>query len=347
MKRATRTYRQSGRQGRRLPALAAVILLWWAHAPLCAQMQWEPLPDSVRVHADTVLYPHGYHAGYLPPNSPATYEETDTVMIGAREWHYFVFADSIYNVGYYRDAAGCLETELTESHFLWEAPAAAGSLKYLRPNDSTETSPHAMIDWTGLSDGVDTIFIREHPRMYDDILLGNNVICPGDTVIVPVMVIDRPNAMFKSLPGAGRAVTECPPGLSAASPHVVHLPLIVVDSIPAGDLIARHDSINQAQGGLYITYQVEKENGGAYALLPGYPATDTLHTFNVREDVLPVRFTEYGLYRITILSVSNSIAEKCGVGGLVQKAGGENRFACTLIPQPAVKDAHHIRNRRR
>jgi hypothetical protein len=214
------------------------------------------------------------------------------------------------------------------------------------------------INWISKTKGVDTIRIVENPLVYDGILLPAGTMCASDTLKIPVQVIDRPNVMFDTIVTGLRYDVGCAPGIAATNKFTYGFPLIATDSIAPGDVVPADSlpnrKINEDLDGLYIRYTVEKQNAsGVFVSWGSFPKPnpDTLATCNHHRDSLSIAFGSYGTYRMTILDVSNHIAEKCSVDGLVTKAVDDhgtkkNQFILMIIDLPKRKDANHVKNNR-
>ncbi|GHT21864.1 hypothetical protein FACS189430_02680 [Bacteroidia bacterium] len=327
-----------------------------------------PLPDSIQINmktgtADTILYRHGFnHSLSATPNKLAANpsENIDSVMIGTKDWRYFVLPDSIYNIRYYAQYFAAtplpLRTDSTSSEFDWTFPNGARDTIYIRPN-RTGTSTHVSINWVAKTAGVDTIRIVENAREYDGVKLPAGATCSSDTLKIPVQVIDRPNVMFDTLTSGHRSDVACAPAISATALFTYNFPLVATDSVPAGDIVPSlsNRNLNEDLDGIYIKYKVEKQQSNGdyapYTPTVALPTTVRLPLCNVHTGALPLSFEDYGAYRVTIEDVSGNIAEKCNVDGLAPTAEGKygfkkNQFTLLIINAPKIKDTNHVKNNR-
>jgi hypothetical protein len=245
-------------------------------------------------------------------------------MIGST-MHYFSMPDPNYNKDY---AAGTdpLATTGTKSEFKWST-LTKGDLTYVDEN-ATNTSPHVTIEWKAT--GNEDIEVVENPKEYLGVTLPTGVtVCESDAVEIPVTVIHQPSVMFKDV--NNRVDGKCE---TSAASYQIDLPLVPV----LANTMSSNTVISEASG-IKIVYTVAKNGGAA-----GGDQTATFATLGA-SGTLSLTVTDFGVYTVTVKSITDRIGEKCSITDPnVSAVATENVFTYALMQKPESGPAYHIPN---
>ena len=308
--------------------LIVAIILFSGICNIFGQMP-DPLPVTISLDK-AGYYQHGYNSANTgAPDSPR--EDRDSVMVGA-SMNYFVAPDRFYNSAYYAQSA-YTNTILTKSKFTWTIPN--GTISYQNQN-ATSTSPYVTITWTGpsASPSTDTIRVVETPVEYNGFVLPVGSICPGAEVKIPVTVIPKPSVMFGVVSGT-RESSECAdfdPGQADGAGNIYPVFNFPIVPVSAGN-------ISEADG-VVITYTITKDND-----TEGPELTKKITGAKTNSMNLPVKFSDFGKYVVTIKSITDRIAQKCNITtDNVSTTQTDNQFTYYVLPQPNAGKTYHIPN---
>ncbi len=274
-------------------------------------------------------YQHGYPGG---PDNPR--EARDSVMVGST-MRYFIMPDKFYNKDYYDTNGGdYTKTNLTKSQFAWTVPST-GTFGAFQNANITNTSPYVTITWNTPSavTPVDTIRMTETPKEYNGIAIPTGAVCVGTEAKIPVTVIPKPSVMFGDVSGS-KTVAQCAAIVTGdeTTYPVYNFPLVPA-STESGAVISKAN-------GVVVTYTITKDG------TEGSDITEKFVSANTATAQLALKFSGYGTYVITIKSITDRIAVKCGVtGDNISSTPANNQFTYMVLPQPKPGPTYHIPNK--
>ena len=252
------------------------------------------------------LYEHGYNSSGV--DSPR--EDIDTVMVGS-VMNYFVMPDKNYNTAYFGQGSYAA-TNLTSSEFEW----IVGNSSSFTPQsaNTTGTSPWIKVTW-GSTTGATTIKVKEAPQDVD-------ISCVAEDTEIDVFVIAQPTIGYNL---AGYAASQCY-NTTAVADADYDFPVSVITS---------------SSQVLVNVSVVKKDLDGT--VLGTYPKTNV----PVASGAFHLEFNDfasggYGIYEVTITEMTDRIARKCDVSGIINL--GENVFTFSVMPMPKTGPVYHIPN---
>ena len=250
------------------------------------------------------LYEHEYYSG----GQDATREEVDSVMVTS-VMNYFVMPDKNYNTAYFAQSS-YTATNLTSSEFVWTVTGGtAGTAVAQTPNIATGTSPWVKITWNTVGDV--TLTVQEVPQ-------GADVSCVASETEIDVAVIARPTIEYRG----GNTASACYDDTNVATAEF-DFPVTF--------------NTSSSQGLVDVTIT---KDGVAY---------DTVTDVEIEDGVFNLKFSDYGTggygtYVVTITKVTDRIARKCDVLGIVNDTSGANVFTYSVLPQPKTGPIYHVPN---
>ncbi len=308
--------------------LMALVLVFSGITEVIGQT---PMPDPLPVNITldkAGYYQHGYNKDHTTIGTPDTREVSDSVMVGSK-MKYFVAPDRFYNADYYKQNV-YTNTSITTSNFVWTIPSAIGVLDAYESKNATNTSPYVTIEWK--TEGQDDVTITEKP-----VISGVSVTCDGEETTIPVTVIPQPNVMFGTENGV-RTAAVCAtfnPGEADAVGNeypTFNFPL-VPSSTESGAVISKAN-------GVVIKYTITKDDGTEGSELEAkFVDAKTALT------QMALKFSDFGKYVITIKSITDRIAQKCGItDNNVSVTPANNQFTYYVLPQPKAGKTYHVPN---
>ena len=304
------------------------------------------------------LYEHGYNKDNATSDTPAEGEARDFVMVGSI-MPYFIMPDRNYNPAYFNQQ-NYNATNLTRSWFDWVIPATATSHTFMTPNDvarppngalnqvATATSPWVSVTW-GNTPGDTELTVSEFPEM---LFTGSACVNTG-LVRIPVSIIARPTMTFRQV-GAPLAYADfaCVEKVGDGvgdndDPFEINFP--VTGFTQSSDLqVAYSLQIYEFDGTTPHSVLSDPIEGIFKTADMTTGTTTTPHGPNiVQTPVTALKYdaTVYGVYALTISTITDHISEKCGITGITAPtAGGANVFRFTVIPQPKAGRTYHVPN---
>ncbi len=309
--------------------IIAFGLLMFGVIHVSGQAMPDPIPVTI-VLDKAGYYQHGNNKNNttIGTPDPSGRETRDSVMVSSK-MKYFVAPDKFYNKTYY-DQNVYTNTSITTSNFVWTIPSAIGTLNAYENKNTTNTSPYVTIEWT--AEGQGDITIVEKP-----VITGLSVTCDGEPNTIPVTVIPKPNVMF-GLKDGTRTAAECAtfdPNEADGSGNeypIFDFPLIPA-STATGAVISKANKV-------VITYSITKDDG-----TEGGDQTVTLASANAATGQLSLKFNDFGKYVVTIKSITDRIATKCGITTAnVSTTTTDNQFTYYVLPQPKAGKTYHVPN---
>ncbi|MDR0769428.1 MAG: hypothetical protein LBE71_05980 [Dysgonamonadaceae bacterium] len=288
-------------------------------------------PESVELVTGKNHYQHGHNAAFPSTgNKDTPREDKDSVMI-ASTMHYFVLPAEDFNSAYYSGAAAAqppwTNTNETKSQFVWKLKNSFGTPAAVNQN-STGTSPHVTVQWSAI--GEVELKLVEEPKEYKGITL-SSVVCPSDTVRIPVIVIHQPSVKF------GQVNSTYTDSKCVDDPNTnIKLPLI--PATVTGNFGANISDADEVT----ISYTISKN--GATAT----PATATFPNLRVASKDWEIPVTDWGKYEVTITAITDRIAQKCNITTTSDAHIGtsaERTFTYLVVPKPVPGPRYHIPNR--
>jgi hypothetical protein len=257
---------------------------------------------------DKTLYEHGYNSNSAEAISER--EGVDTVMVTS-VMNYFVMPDKNYNKAYYAQDSYAA-TDLTNSKFVWTVENGS-SFEYQKAN-STETSPWIKVTWG--EKGEATITVKEEPQVVGE-SCGD-----GNETEIPVTIIAQPTIGY-NLDGfadsncyndntVGEAFYDFPVAVTTESSQVwvtVSIKKIDFDGNDSGTF---EETNVPVESGFFHLQFSDYDSGG------------------------------YGKYEVTITEMTDRIARKCDVLGIINSE--ENFFTYSVMPMPKTGPIFHIPN---
>lgn len=255
------------------------------------------------------LFEHGYNKDNV--SAKDSREDVDTVMVTS-VMNYFVMPDTSYNKSYF-EQSNYEATNLTKSLFEWTI-GNSSSFTHQSAN-STSTSPWIKVTW-GSTLGKTTIKVKEAPQGL------TSPTCEGDETEIDVYVIAQPTIGYNSTDfetsdcytviNVGSAYYDFPVSVTTSSSQVLVNVSIVKKDLDGNIL------------GTYTENDVPVSSGTFHLEFSDYGSGG------------------YGIYEVTITKITDHIARKCDVEGLI--TSNEDVFTYSVMPQPKTGTIYHIPN---
>jgi hypothetical protein len=265
-----------------------------------------PTPVDHKVNLDKTLYEHGYNKDNASTSTSDSHEARDSVMVTS-VMDYFVMPDEFYNKNYFGQN-DYKATNLTNSRFNWTVTSGTSAPQSA---NATGTSPWIKVTWGATTGNVD-LKMQEVPQI--------SAGCAGAETTIPVTVIAKPTIKFNH---ATKTDTACYNSATIANAQY-DFPVTVTTETTGNAKIE-------------VDYDVEKTD-----LTTGAKTTTSMSGQSLAGGTLHLAFSDYGEYKVTIKKITDRIARKCDVVGIIDASNSE--FTYHAFPEPQAGKAYHVPN---
>jgi len=301
------------------------------------QITDNPTNRNIVIEGKT-LYERGFNKDHHgSADTPHAREARDSVTVTST-MTYFVMPDRFYNREYFDPATGVASygaTNRTRSAFEWTM-SATGFHTAIAPRNpnATTTSPLVDITWANQRGQVN-IQIKERPQI--------QIPCDGEQATIPIQVIRKPEVKFLNPGDNGGYDYEhivCVAGDPADPFNIeVKYPIQVITESHQVYILytLRHFDLD----GALVTEQkdillrITEDNVAS--------TTDGVRTI---AGSLTVTYNAFGSWEIEIQEITDRIARKSNVLGIVEDNDGsaKSTYTVTVLPRPQPGRTFHVPN---